>query len=649
MDIRDSKTGRTEWKRAILPALVTFLAFSLIPDIPEIDSSARRAFLLNLIASFRGFSVPQAVQLPCLVLLYAFLESRTGREERREGTVLVPAALFSLFLVFGCSFERDNSWRLVMGLRNGQLLKAALACAGYYIFFKRILRYVYHLADRYVSAGAGSLSPTPAGRYRHWLETRPFRTVFLTLTLVYLPHMIVSYPALFMGDTRAQIVQAFPELGSAGMGYLPASRLLSETVFINQHHPVMHTLLIHVCLLLGRALIGSFNAGIFLCALLQSLGLIAALSCAAAVLLRGRAGGSGSVILLLVYVGVHPLIRNYMCLITKDVLFTAFFVLLSVGLYRLLAERGGRTAALCLAGAAAGMLLFRSEAKYTLPPVFLLAGLIHRPARKSLLLCAAAALALGVAVYGVVFPALRYTPGSLREMLSIPFQQTARYVVCHGDEVTQEEREAIDAVLDYAALSGDYDPDKADPVKNTYREEASREELLRYFRVWAQMLRKHPGTYVQATMNNYYQYFYPGTRFTWYSHNWSKLCMEDTNEAIAPLGQTFSYPERGERIRYAGDELTDRARSFPGLSLLMTPAVYAWLLILMLAYGIRGRKTAALALLMPALAILLVCLAGPINGYYGRYSYPLVVVMLVLIPLFLDLCRREEYRPTGDP
>ena len=108
----------------------------------------------------------------------------------------------------------------------------------------------------------------------------------------------------------------------------------------------------------------------------------------------------------------------------------------------------------------------------------------------------------------IVFPLLNVEPGSIREMLSLPFQQTARYLRDAGWDVTEEEKAAIDRVLDYDVLAESYDPDLSDNVKSTYHGET--EDLKDYFSAWFQMLLRHPGIYIQATMNNYYQYFYPG-------------------------------------------------------------------------------------------------------------------------------------------
>ena len=117
--------------------------------------------------------------------------------------------------------------------------------------------------------------------------------------------------------------------------------------------------------------------------------------------------------------------------------------------------------------------------------------------------------------------------------------------------------------------------------------------------------------------------------------------MEDTNDGVTALGQSFSYPEQTKHFRYASDAINERLLSFPGTSLLMTPAVYVWLLLTMLFYALRGKKRAALALLVPSLGILLVCMTGPCNGYYGRYLFPLVALMPSLILLFIKSCRAD--------
>ena len=50
-------------------------------------------------------------------------------------------------------------------------------------------------------------------------------------------------------------------------------------------------------------------------------------------------------------------------------------------------------------------------------------------------------------------------------MLSVPFQQSARFVRDHPEEVTEEEYRVLDSVLGMEDLGQRYNPRNADPVK----------------------------------------------------------------------------------------------------------------------------------------------------------------------------------------
>ena len=98
-------------------------------------------------------------------------------------------------------------------------------------------------------------------------------------------------------------------------------------------------------------------------------------------------------------------------------------------------------------------------------------------------------------------------PGSIKEALSVPFQQTARYVKYYGNEVTEVEKEAINDVLEYDFLKEHYNPRISDPVKDTYKKDVTK--LGAYFQVWLQQFFKHPACYIQATWEQIYYLFVP--------------------------------------------------------------------------------------------------------------------------------------------
>ena len=93
---------------------------------------------------------------------------------------------------------------------------------------------------------------------------------------------------------------------------------------------------------------------------------------------------------------------------------------------------------------------------------------------------------------GLLFKAARVSTVGKQEALSVCFQQTARYVKYHGDEVTGEEEAAIKKVLAYKKLAKKYQPALSDPVKGTYKSQDTSTDLKNYFKVWLQMGVKHP-------------------------------------------------------------------------------------------------------------------------------------------------------------
>ncbi len=156
------------------------------------------------------------------------------------------------------------------------------------------------------------------------------------------------------------------------------------------------------------------------------------------------------------------------------------------------------------------VILFRNNGKYIIYPMsFVLIIMIIKEYKKcfdkQILIrgIGVIIISLFLAIGSEEFLMFHYNiqNGSIREALSLPFQQTARYITEYGDEVTDEEKKAIDAILDYDSLAEKYDPRISDPVKNTFRKDSTKEDLINYFKVWLQQIKKHTLTYFKATMN----------------------------------------------------------------------------------------------------------------------------------------------------
>lgn len=622
----------------LLEATLIYAAL-MIHFLPKsINQSAYLNRLLNVGGIYNGFCLSHILAFVGICfLLYVFCKYR-HLFDTSSFYVKFPALFFSVCVVVGKSFYLTDSWDLLFGIRNFQTMKALVMFFGYYLCFEKGIAAFYYGINN-LSKYLYTQQKEPINPYLKLLHKHTFFTIFVTLFILYIPYMVISYPGIFMGDTPVQIRMAFGEL-KLSMNYIKPEALIKEGVYISQHHPIAHTLLIHGYLLLGGTLFGSFNKGIFLYSLTQTIFLQFCISYVLTYLYKKKNVSIQFLLVAIIYYFCHPLIHNYFFLISKDIIYAGFFLLTIILLYDLSDHTEVQwRKVVVLFGTCLGMILFRNDAKYIVLFSFLLCFLLFWKNSKKHIVYAALLISLFLSsqVFSNIFVSLGYMPGSIREMLSVPFQQTARYIRDYGDEVTEEEKEAIAFVLDYDSLAKKYDPNRSDAVKETFKENSTREELINYFRVWGSMFLKHPDVYIEATINNYYQYVYPGpTRFSNYSYGWAQTKMEDANKQIMPLGQSFSHLKSTKKLRDLSDKVMSNIRNYPIFSLLMSPGIYTWVFVLLLLYSIKQNSKRVLPVYILSGLLILICFVGPCNGYYGRYSYPIVLLMPVLLLLTRD-------------
>ena len=583
-----------------------------------------------------------------LAIFYHYIDNLSaGRREYSKFYTTAPAVLFTFFMIFGYSFLYDSSWNLAVNTNIGQLGKTTVMSIGYFFFFSYMISWLYIRMDSPVKVSIKSTADirfTPLRWYLEKLRQKPFTTAFVSLFIIYLPCAIVSYPAFFItNDTRNQIIQAYSELGIVGPKYLEG-HMLSDTVFLNTHHPPVHTLFIHLCLVTGSRLFHSANAGIFLYVALQCLCVLTSVSYVVKILVEKLRVSVFYAFFVLLYYIILPIMHKYMFMVTKDIIYAAFLLYFLISLYFLYLGEKSRKLYAELSLSALGMLLFRNDAKYIFLLSFLIIAVFYKKLKKMALRFVIAVLCFST-LYSAILSLCSVTRGSIREMLSIPFQQTARYVKYHEEEITEDQKQAINNILDYPSLAIRYNVNLSDSVKSSYNEDASKEDLIRYFKVWFEMLEKHPGTYIQATMNNYYSYFYPlGYTLNNFAFETSRNSMDTVNEQITPLGMRFYYPEALDNYRNVYEHIIDQVAAIPPISILMIPSAYTWTLILLFFYALRKKSKNAIAFLMvPCMIVLVCCLLGPCNGHYGgRYLYPVILSMPLLFSMTVRLVRTSE-------
>lgn len=554
--------------------------------------------------------------IACFLL---FLLTAAVRPTRREWcTGAIPAALFAFFRTVGYSYDTMDSYGLL--LKNAQTMRrGAAAMAALFAAALCAVVLLFRLLD---ALRAHAQAGAPATRR----EKR--RLFWLCAGLIFagsIPYLLLYAPGLNIYDTHDQILQFF-----GFPSYIGDGSALSD------HHPVFLTLVYGGFMKLGL-LLGDANIGQLLYSLL-SMAALAACWAYALVTLREAGLARGAVIGLALFVALYPVLALYAFNMCKDVSVEPFVLLYGTMMFRLYVSRGraAQSRRFCagLFAVALMMMLTRKPAMYALcfAALFLLLGYPGVRARLAAALLGAAAV-FAVLYNGLLLPALGVIPGETREMLSVPFQQTARCLLADPDDVTESEMRAVSAVLDVENGVPNYDPRLADPVKDTSSPDLSG-KLGPYMKAWLSMGMRHPGVYLDAWLNMIYGYFYPSD-----SNTIVCLTLNSPDAGGVALRQS---PALSDARLELHNRIYFTLRRIPGVGWLFYVDSVVWVFLLLLAALVLRDGLRAAVPYMFFFGTLGICLLSPKSGEI-RYLMPILYILPVMLgAALLPPCKEEK-------
>lgn len=524
------------------------------------------------------------------------------------------AVIFSLCCVIGNSYQEVSSWDLVFSTVPLFLI-SIMQVFCYYYLIKTIFCFIDTLLER-----KRTIKVNTNNKLVKLFQEHPFLFSLIVMLLFWLIYMIAFYPLILSKDPSFQIKQFF----NVKTKYIDYVIPLSDKVNLTNHHPVFHTMLLGGSIKLGR-LLGSDNLGLFIYAIMQSITLASSLAYTIYYLYKKKKSLVLSFILLMIY-SLVPMFPFYAMSAVKDTLYTAVIIFFVITLFTILDDKQIKTFKyIVLLLLSILLYLLRNNGIYVVVGTILVLAIYRR--KEFIYLTAVLLLVIStyISYDKILLPALKIPAGSIRETLSVPFQQTARYVKEHGDDIPLEDKKKIDKVLEYDTLKDRYNPNLADPVKNKYNKYTTKKELKDYFGVWKKELLKHPDTYIEATLNNTFGYFYPDTS-NWYIYsgkNNNKLITEDNlvnyhYNKLVPLRIVLS--AYGIIFPY-----------IPLIGLISNIGFSAMLLLTIIVYLLISKYRKYIIAMLPSLLSLAICFISPANTYF-RYSMPFTF----LIPFYVS-------------
>lgn len=617
------------------------------------------SYLFNLMAgeieiSFSALMVPVFAAVLFLERSYILgLHSDKSRADfdvkAQKRRVLFTGVLsFMLGLSFVLGYQMA-----VLGMTSGGVKGKAfifVVSLGIGVAFMPLVNYWFLLMDRIQAKNAVCIGRECIGEAgcegdnacegKKWTSGKTFLISWAVIFVAWIPLLLAFYPAIMSYDFHRQSQEAV-----MGTGWL------------NEHHPLAHTLLIRFFFSVGRK-IGSYEVGMAIFSILQMLGLSVVMAYACAMV--GRLAKKKRPVVVTVVnfaiLPIHPILALSM---TKDIIFTILFLLMIL----LFLEYNQSTntkvkwaifVALVVVGSVS--MLYRNNAIYAFAAFAVFFVLWSKRERLVILLLCALILAGGKGLGIGVREAVSGNPGSSIEMFSVPLMQMTRVGVMHGENLPYMDYLSIDFFVDDVNWEH-YTPAIADGVKSNVNVSSFvnwSDNKLGFFQYWAKIGLKYPNEYIDAFLALTSGYWFlddvSHAEVLGYGDDSQLGLLYTFNASVSDVFEGVKSESflPGVRTLYEKIVNGNAYYNWPVISNLFKPAFYAWALLWIMAslwYLKKGRKL--LLCLLPFFYFGTLILGPVVNM---RYLYPVIVTIPVLVAWLFSNCdwKLKDERKTAE-
>jgi hypothetical protein len=412
--------------------------------------------------------------------------------------------------------------------------------------------------------------------------------------------------------------------------------LRNPNVLITNHHPILQTYLIGGCLTIGRHF-GNDNFGLFIYTVIQSIIYACILAYTIKFMKDHKLSNKYYFIVLLIYILV-PMYAFFTVSAVKDTLYTGFMMLFVLWLYDIVENYMNKKISIkyliYVFFVMLLMCLFRNNGIYVCLLTLPILLIVNKQNRLKIFILLLSLFGSMQIFNKVIIPALGVSDGSIREALSIPFQQTARLVKYNEGIIQDKDKEIIDKVLVYDTLGDRYDPNLSDPVKNKYNPNATKEDLFNYLKVWFKYLLKDPMCYLNATLDNTFGFIYPNV------HRWY-LYYDYWDDLVDPDIIDYHFNDGTWWLRMIFTNYGETFPFIPLVGLLSNIGASCWMVIILNSYLFTKKNKKYILVLIPLYLSILICIAGPANAYF-RYVMPYMFVLPILTCLLINKIKESN-------
>lgn len=434
---------------------------------------------------------------------------------------------------------------------------------------------------------------------------------FSLILLCWLPFYLINYPGVVISDSVDQMWQAI------------------NRSYIN-HHPVVQTWLIQFIFYLCSFFTDNFNSYVAVYCCLQVIA-VASIYAYTVKSIYEYGVKKWFCRFIALFFALMPYNIMFGINMWKDTLFSAFMLLFIVLLWRntdsFPKEKIGNTIVEMLLLFLSGfcICMFRNNGFLSFLFFLPFAVIILWKSKKKICITLFGVILAVLLVRGPVFSMLQVSETDTIESLSIPAQQIASVIAVDGN-ITAEQRELLNQIVDVDRLPDIYFSECSDPVKNLVREKANQEALTEYgknyLKLWISLGIKNPGLYLQAYIKQTEGYWNPDIQNWEYTHG---ICVTSLPIQTTPLLPDFICNLLQKYV------VPIWGFSIPVVGILWSIGGMMWVFFILIGFCIVKNKKENLLLFIPVLALwMTLMIATPVYAEF-RYIYSLFLCMPIYI------------------
>lgn len=425
--------------------------------------------------------------------------------------------------------------------------------------------------------------------------------IFVDLFIFY----TAQYPGIFTPDSIGQV------------------RQILTGVYTN-HHPFYHTMIIKIFIDIGLNVFNDINVGV---ALYSIFSIFVLATCIIYIVKTIYTITKNLNLTLIVYICylVYPVNIKYSFYMGKDVFFGVAISVFVVTIYKILNNIGNYKVNLLITFLSSlGVCLLRSNGLFVYVFSFIVFFILFFKKYKFINLIMVITILLSIILKYPVLSSLNVKQPDTIESLSIPAQQIAR-VIKDEKELTSDQKELLNKVIDIDKISDYYVSFFFDPIKDLVREKGNQDYLKEhskeYLNLYIQLGLKYPQKYIEAWVDQTRGYWNSGYAF-W---RWADGV---TNNDLG-VYQTVN-------SKFFDSVLTLYLMEWQGspiFTFFLSIGFMVWLLVMFVYKSvIYKRKDLFFILVPPLLVIATLLIATPLYAEF-RYAYAVSVTLPFIIAI----------------